>query len=118
MSDFESRRSASNVCRNCEKPEPLCVCDLIRPLATRHHVLILQHPQEPDKELGSAKIAHLSLPNSTLKIGLSWPSLKAVLGPHSSKEVQPGKWAVLYLGSGAKSKSTAQDPEIKRRSLI
>jgi len=63
-------------------------------------VLILQHPQEPDKDLGSARIAHLALPNSTLKIGLSWPNLKAALG----KEAQGSRWAVLYLGSGVKAK--------------
>ena len=63
------------------------------------HVLILQHPQEPDKDLGSALIAHLSLPNSTLKIGLSWPNLKKALG----REAMPSKWAVLYLGSGTKT---------------
>jgi DTW domain-containing protein YfiP len=65
---------------------------------TQRHVLILQHPQEPDKELGSAKLAHAMLPNSTLKIGLSWRNLKAVLG----REAQPSRWAVLYLGSGVK----------------
>lgn len=85
-------------CSRCEKLQDLCVCESIRPLKTRLHVLILQHPQEPDKDLGSARIAHLALPNSTLKIGLSWPNLKAALG----KEAVPSRWAVLYLGSGAK----------------
>lgn len=87
-------------CTRCEKPLDLCICESIRPLKTRLHVLILQHPQEPDKELGSARIANLALPNSTLKIGLSWPNLKAALG----KEAVPARWAVLYLGSGAKFK--------------
>jgi DTW domain-containing protein YfiP len=85
-------------CSRCEKSHDLCVCESIRPLKTRLHVLILQHPQEPDKDLGSARLAHLALPNSTLKIGLSWPNLKAALG----KEAVPSRWAVLYLGSGAK----------------
>lgn len=85
-------------CSRCEKSPELCVCESIRPLKTRLHVLILQHPQEPDKDLGSARLAHLALPNSTLKIGLSWPNLKAALG----KEAVPSRWAVLYLGSGAK----------------
>jgi DTW domain-containing protein YfiP len=87
-------------CSRCEKSQDLCVCESIRPLKTRLHVLILQHPQEPDKDLGSARLAHLALPNSTLKIGLSWPNLKAALG----KEAQASRWAVLYLGSGAKAK--------------
>jgi DTW domain-containing protein YfiP len=85
-------------CSNCEKPQDLCLCESIRPLKSRLHVLILQHPQEPDKDLGSARLAHLALPNSTLKIGLSWPNLKAALG----REAQASRWAVLYLGSGAK----------------
>jgi DTW domain-containing protein len=68
------------------------------PLNTRLHVLILQHPQEPDKELGTARMAHARLPNSTLKVGLSWPNLKGALG----KEAVAGRWAVLYLGSGVK----------------
>ena len=90
-------------CENCLKDKALCVCDSVRPQKTRLHVLILQHPQEPDKDLGSAKLAHLSLPNSTLKIGLSWPNLKKALG----RETQASRWAVLYLGSGVKGEKPA-----------
>lgn len=85
-------------CEKCLKSQDLCVCEFIRPLQTQKQVLILQHPQEPDQELGSARLAHLSLPNSNLKIGLSWRSLKAVLG----KEAPPSRWGALYLGSGVK----------------
>jgi DTW domain-containing protein YfiP len=90
-------------CSTCLKPAELCACsDLERlgALKTQLHVLILQHPQEPDKDLGSARIAHLALPNSTLKVGLSWPNLKKALG----RETQASRWAVLYLGSGIKGK--------------
>jgi DTW domain-containing protein len=83
----------------------LCVCSNIKPTRTKHHVLILQHPQEPDKDLGSARIAHLALPNSTLRIGLSWPNLKKALG----REVQPSRWGVLYLGSGSQEKTPSQE---------
>ncbi len=86
-------------CPRCEKPLALCVCDAIRPLDSRTHVLILQHPQEPDVEIGSARIAHLALPNSTLRIGLSWPNLRAALG---REEAASSRWAALYLGSGPK----------------
>lgn len=86
-------------CPQCLKPTDLCVCSEVTPVKSRIHVLILQHPQEPDKDLGSARLAHLSLPNSTLKIGLSWRNLSAALG----REAHPLKWAVLYLGSGVKN---------------
>ena len=86
-------------CPRCEKPLELCVCEKVVELPAKIHVLLLQHPQEPDKRLGSAKLTHLSLPNSTLRIGLSWRNLKSALG----RDAQPSRWAVLYLGSGGKS---------------
>ncbi len=88
-------------CSNCLKESTLCVCSEIRPISTQLHVLILQHPQEPDKDLGSARLAHLALPNSTLKIGLSWRNLAHALG----READPKRWAVLYLGSGIRGQT-------------
>jgi len=85
-------------CTACLKITSLCICDEIKKLKNKYHVLILQHPQEPDSDLGTAQIAHLALANSTLKIGLSWRNLSAALG----RETQNLRWAVLYLGSGAK----------------
>jgi hypothetical protein len=82
-------------CERCHKPPALCVCSTIVPVRTSREVLILQHPREPDKELGSAIVAHLALPGSTLRVGLSWPNLAAALGrPAVAK-----RWIVLYLGS-------------------
>jgi DTW domain-containing protein YfiP len=89
-----------DACTRCQKTADLCICESIHPVETKFHVLILQHPQEPDKDLGSARIAHLSLPNSTLKVGLSWPNLAKALGRPADNQ----RWAVLYLGSGAKGR--------------
>ncbi|MCD6048360.1 MAG: hypothetical protein K0S08_2007 [Gammaproteobacteria bacterium] len=86
-------------CEQCQKLPELCVCDQIQTHKTKLHVLILQHPQEPDHEIGSARIANLALSNSTLKVGLSWRNLSAVLG---KENIDPKRWAVLYLGSGVK----------------
>lgn len=82
-------------CPKCYKATSLCICQSIRPVKTKLHVLILQHPQEPDKELGSARIANLALENSTLTVGLSWPNLSKALG----RPATHGNWGVLYLGS-------------------
>jgi DTW domain-containing protein YfiP len=81
-------------CPRCNR-DALCVCSSITPVETGHEILILQHPQEPDRELGTARIAHLALPRSTLRVGLSWPNLGAALG----HQAQPRRWLVLYLGS-------------------
>jgi hypothetical protein len=67
------------------------------PVKNRTAVLILQHPQEQDRALGTARLASLQLRHATLKIGLSWPSLSAALG----RPADPKHWAVVYLGSAA-----------------
>src|SRR3954463_11785596 len=83
-------------CASCGKPQPLCICDSITAIDTRIAVLILQHPQEQDRALGTARLTALHLKNSVLKIGLSWPSLSKALG---RQVADPSRWAVLYLGS-------------------
>ena len=47
---------APESCPRCGKPADLCVCAALRELPTSLHVLILQHPQEPDKEIGTADL--------------------------------------------------------------
>jgi DTW domain-containing protein len=94
-------------CPHCGKPEPLCVCSEIAPIDNRIEVLILQHPQEQDRALGTARLTALHLQNAALKIGLSWPSLSKVLG----RSVDPQRWAILYLGS-AKVADLATDNEV------
>jgi DTW domain-containing protein len=94
-------------CPKCHKPTALCVCDGIVPIDNKMSVVILQHPQEQDRTLGTARLTALSLRNAILKIGLSWPSLSKILG----RNVDPHRWAVLYLGS-VKAASLAPDREI------
>ncbi len=83
-------------CPDCQKPLPLCICDSIEPIENRVSLLILQHPQEQDRALGTARLLALHFKNAVLKIGLSWPSLSKALGRPVH---DPSRWAVLYLGS-------------------
>ena len=83
-------------CADCGKPLPLCICDSITPIENRVELLILQHPQEQDRALGTARLTALHFGNAVLKIGLSWPSLSKALGRPVD---DPSRWAVLYLGS-------------------
>lgn len=83
------------LCPLCAKPAFLCVCESVEPLTTKVGLLILQHPQEQDRLLGTARLAHRALANSTFKIGLSWPSLGKALG----RDADPAEWAILHLGA-------------------
>ena len=65
------------------------------PVANAVAVLILQHPQEQDRVLGTAKLICATLDHAKLTIGLSWRNLGHALGePAEAKD-----WGVLYLGS-------------------
>ncbi|MEI8145645.1 MAG: tRNA-uridine aminocarboxypropyltransferase [Alphaproteobacteria bacterium] len=91
----QSEAVAAEPCPHCLKPPVLCVCEAVTPLDNRVALLVLQHPQEQDRLIGTARLAALNLKNATFKVGLSWPSLSKALG----QEADPGRWAVLYLGS-------------------
>ena len=82
-------------CPRCGKPLPLCVCQDIQPIDNKIALLILQHPQEQDKALGTARLTALHFKKAVFKTGLSWPSLSKALG----RTADPHKWATLYLGS-------------------
>ncbi len=94
-------------CPRCQKPTALCVCDGIVPIANKVSLLILQHPQEQDRTLGTARLTALHFEDAMLKIGLSWPSLGKILG----RPADPQRWAVLYLGS-ARAEKLAPEREI------
>jgi len=95
-------------CPHCRKPQPVCVCDGIMPIENRVSLLILQHPQEQDRALGTARLTVMHLKNAALKIGLSWPSLSKALG---RQVADSSRWAVLYLGS-ARAADLGTDREI------
>ncbi|MGB8840038.1 MAG: tRNA-uridine aminocarboxypropyltransferase [Aliidongia sp.] len=81
-------------CPNCLKPRMLCVCTGIEPIANRIEIVILQHPQEQDRDLGTAGLALRHFTKARLAIGLSWPNLTKLIG----RPVEPRHWGVLYLG--------------------
>jgi DTW domain-containing protein YfiP len=91
-----TRSEATPECQRCHKPLALCVCDNVEPITNRMSLLILQHPQEQDRALGTARLTVLHFRDAVLKIGLSWPSLSKALGRPVH---DPSRWAVLYLGS-------------------
>ncbi len=101
-------------CPHCLKA-PQCSASAISvtPFDNRVELLILQHPQEQDRALGSARLAALHFKNAMFKIGLSWPSLSKIVG----READPKAWAILYLGSskaetlGARPRHRGGEPQ-------
>ncbi|WP_027527056.1 tRNA-uridine aminocarboxypropyltransferase [Bradyrhizobium sp. Ec3.3] len=95
-------------CPHCQKPMPLCICDSVTPLDSRIALLILQHPQEQDRALGTARLTARHFADATVRVGLSWPGLAKALG---QPVADPARWAVLYLGS-ARATDLDSDAEI------
>jgi DTW domain-containing protein YfiP len=65
-------------------------------------ILILQHPQEPHEKKGTVPLIQEHLTSVVVKTALSWPNLAKAIG----ETTEPGKWCVLYLGSGIKDGTT------------
>lgn len=91
---MENQSLNADSCARCGKRTALCVCTGIEPFANRIQLVILQHPQEQDADLGTASLAALHLKSAVVKVGLSWPNLGKVLG----RTADAKNWAVLYLG--------------------
>ena len=85
------------LCASCRRPEVVCVCAHVHSLPTRTRVLLLQHPKERKVGVGTARIAHLSLPNSLLRVGLDFSGDEVVRATLAT----PGTVCVLFPRPGA-----------------
>jgi DTW domain-containing protein YfiP len=85
-------------CERCERPLVVCVCAQLTTLETRTRVLLLQHPRESRVGVGTARLAHLALPASTLRVGLDFADDAAVqaalAGPAPAYVLFPGPAAI------------------------
>lgn len=60
-------------CEHCRRPSVACICRYAVDIRSSVEVLILQHPLEVSHPKGSARLLHLSLPDSRLLIGERFP---------------------------------------------
>jgi DTW domain-containing protein YfiP len=84
------------LCLRCLRPRRACWCPHLRPVESVTRACILQHVRERKTAIGTARMAHLSLPNSELHLGVSFtehPRVRALAA-------EPGT-AVLFPGEGA-----------------
>jgi DTW domain-containing protein YfiP len=66
------------ICARCRRPESVCYCAHLVSLTTRTRVLLLQHPRERHVPIGTARLAHLCLPGSELRVGVDFDDDGAV----------------------------------------
>lgn len=97
-------------CAECGKPPGVCICDRVEKISTKLRVVILQHPQEDDALLGTAKLVEVTLPKAEIRVGLSWASLDHAIG---GKDANRERWAVL-----AAAKLPAPIPDSARGDAI
>lgn len=95
-----TRVTKHQACPNCFRFIDDCICERVTSFSNRLQVIILQHPQEQYKLLNSARLAHIALRNSKIRVGLSWPNFKSVAGA----DQLPSQWGILYLSSSKGSK--------------
>ena len=78
-----------NDCSICRTPRGICVCDRSARVPTQRRLVVLQHPQEQDRLLGTVPLLE-GIVGAERVVGLSWPNLAAVTGG--------GRWAVVWPG--------------------
>jgi DTW domain-containing protein YfiP len=84
----------------CGRPPALCVCPPAPVVDNEVAVLILQHPQEQDRVLGTARLLTHTLADARVSVGLSWRNLgHALNSPTEQRVADPRQWGVLYLGA-------------------
>jgi DTW domain-containing protein YfiP len=89
-------------CPGCWRPLAVCFCARITVLPTRTRLLLLQHARERRVGIGTARMAHLALPSSVLRVGVDFaadPVVQAVLR-------DPVPAYVLFPGPGAQPVET------------
>lgn len=103
-------------CPLCLRAAASCICRWIAPVSHAVEVLILQHPLEVHNAKGSARLLHLSLPNSRLLTGEHFaPDALATL-----LAGQPRKQNVLLYPDtpGDRSLGIAPPPALDPGSLL
>jgi DTW domain-containing protein len=101
-------------CKICLRPLSQCFCEKVKPFVGTTKILILQHPQEQYKLLNSARLCHLALKNSVLRVGLSWRNLSHALG----EETDQKEWGVLFLKGVIDSSRFIELWDPKKRQLL
>ncbi len=86
-------------CPRCRRPERVCYCEHLVEIPSRTRVVVLQHPREEGRPIGTAHMATLCLPDASLHVGVDFddaPILDELLADETRETV------LLYPGEGAR----------------
>ena len=75
MQSFAPEREPRALCTRCLRPVSVCYCAALPRIETATKIVILQHPRERFMPIGTARMASLCLPQTTLLVGTQ-PGLK------------------------------------------
>lgn len=95
------------MCYRCFWPQALCWCGQLPTVETRTRFVVLMHPKEFKQEkAGTGRLAHLSLPNSEIQVGVAFdehPAVRRLLADPDKHVVllYPGQTAVNLSAAGA-----------------
>lgn len=62
-------QSKRQYCSVCQYPKVVCLCHVIKPVNSRHQIIILQHPSESKHAKGSARLVGLCLSDARILVG-------------------------------------------------
>lgn len=87
------------MCTRCLRPVTVCYCASLPRLETTTKIVILQHPRERFMPIGTARMASLCLPQTTIHVGMRWSEHAALAAQLSDPDRPP---ILLYPGPDAK----------------
>lgn len=99
MQSFAPEREPRALCTRCLRPVSVCYCAALPRIETSTKIVILQHPRERFMPIGTARMASLCLPQTTLLVGMRWGENPA-LAPRLVDPERPP--ILLYPGPDAK----------------
>src|SRR5208283_3393054 len=100
--DAPAVADAADACPRCLKPAALCICDAVTPIDNKVGLLVLQHPQEQDRLLGTARLAALHLTKDRELVILD---KKGVAIPDQDRALAGVKGIVIFDGTWAQAKT-------------
>ena len=101
------------LCLRCRRPAAACFCGQLVREPTTTRVVLLQHPREARVAVGTARMAHLSLPNSELHEGVCFdhhPRVEALVR-------EPGTF-LLFPGDDSRDPATVAPGDVRQLVVI